>query len=1174
MAANHGTLSLQTAVEEIRSLQRKVTTMEKEQAEQNADSEDESLIESQPLRQSLWDSKVLDNFKTRSLQRKVTTMEKEQAEQNADSEDESLIESQPLRQSLWDSKVLDNFKSPHLPTFDGKTDPVEHLMARSNNYGVKSKPGDVCCSFPQRFEGEESNTKKRSRDAKEKDLKNNNSKGQSSQPQRNWQNNDTYKQGYRTKPYYPPNGGGGMSYPQHRRYPADREYTPLNRKSEGDGGNKGEKHRVAVNTISGGFAGGGESNSAIKPYVRRSRFEICSVGNSTFPHTPEISFNLEDRRDVVPHDDDPLDAYKAMRLSDEQLNPYYGTLVGFAGEQVNVIAHVTLYTTFGEGENAKTLRNRRERNHAQTIHLARHQIRGPAKEESWGRTKSGHHRRRATYQRLIRDVNLHLSERIPAGIAPFRDPETEIFSPWGRDGGKTSPGGSSGRGSGIKHSPRGFPESVYFANIILGWGWRQKFSCGDGDGGKNSTADISGRGTGMLLPHIPRLSYIPTLMDRVFAEQIGKNLEVYIDDMLNPAKCSFGVQSGKFLGFLLTHRGIEANPDKCQAIINMRSPTSVKEVQQLTGRIAALSRFLSCSGEKACHFFFTLRKSERFTWSPQCEEAFQKSKDAKRSRNEISEDWEVVSSHGDNGSKAETVLLEPSSEFDITYMQRGAIKSQALANFVLELTYPPSENEAQPWTLSVDSSSNLRDSGAGVVLEGPEGVIIEQSLRFAFKAINNQAEYEALIAGMKLTKEMEVQELKVQSDSQLVANQVAGEFQTKDPQLAKYLEKFKEMVKYFITFELTYVPREQNARADLLAKLARMVIEEEDWRSPIIRYLQRDVLPLAKDEATRIRKMAAWYTMVWDKLYKRGFSAHMLLCVSDTEASRILNEIYEGSCESHIGSKSLAGKVMRDGFYWPNLHDDATRHVRTCDKCQRYSNLHHAPGEPLKSVLSPWLFYMWGVDILGPLSTSSARAKWIIVVVDYFTKWVEAELVSVEHPQANGQAESANKITLRALKRRINSKQESWVEHLPGILWSYHTTPQSSTGEPPFTMVYGADVMIPVEIQPSTWRRDTLTLQENNTALEESLDLLSGLREKAHFREFYIKQRAARKYNTRVIPRKFKEDDLVLKRPMGRVNGGKLAANWEIPVTLMKTKKETMKKYIRQEKGLVIIIDY
>ncbi|MCI06644.1 gag-pol polyprotein, partial [Trifolium medium] len=162
-------------------------------------------------------------------------------------------------------------------------------------------------------------------------------------------------------------------------------------------------------------------------------------------------------------------------------------------------------------------------------------------------------------------------------------------------------------------------------------------------------------------------------------------------------------------------------------------------------------------------------------------------------------------------------------------------------------------------------------------------------------------------------------------------------------------------------------------------------------------------------------------------------------------------------------------------------------------------------------------------------------------------KGIQNTFIFVEHPQANGQAESANKVILRALKRRISSKQESWVEHLPEILWSYHTTPQSSTGEPPFTMVYGSDAMIPVEIQPPSWRRETVTLQENNAALQENLDLLPELREKAHLREFYTKQRAARKYNTRVIPRKFKEGDLVLKRPMGRDKGGKMAANWEGP---------------------------
>jgi hypothetical protein len=162
---------------------------------------------------------------------------------------------------------------------------------------------------------------------------------------------------------------------------------------------------------------------------------------------------------------------------------------------------------------------------------------------------------------------------------------------------------------------------------------------------------------------------------------------------------------------------------------------------------------------------------------------------------------------------------------------------------------------------------------------------------------------------------------------------------------------------------------------------------------------------------------------------------------------------------------------------------------------------------------------MWGAYILGPFPSSTGQEKWIIVAIDYFTKWVEAEalpsisaelvkkfywrkiicrfglpkyivsdngtqfasekvvqfykeegihntFISVEHPQANGQTQSANKGILRAIKRRITSKGEGCVAHLLPIFWSYHTTPQSSTGEAPFTMVYGTDAMIPTEINP------------------------------------------------------------------------------------------------------------
>ena len=137
------------------------------------------------------------------------------------------------------------------------------------------------------------------------------------------------------------------------------------------------------------------------------------------------------------------------------------------------------------------------------------------------------------------------------------------------------------------------------------------------------------------------------LVNRMFQKQIGTTMEVYIDDMLvksttaelhiahlseafqilrnynmklNPAKCAFGVSAGKFLGFIVNHRGIEANPDKIKAVLDMPSPSGIKEVQRLTGRIAALSRFVSRASDKCQPFFQVLKKA--FQWDAKCEEAF------------------------------------------------------------------------------------------------------------------------------------------------------------------------------------------------------------------------------------------------------------------------------------------------------------------------------------------------------------------------------------------------------------------------------------------------------------------------------------------------------------------------------------------------------------------------
>ncbi|KAM2425799.1 hypothetical protein ACFXTH_000076 [Malus domestica] len=141
----------------------------------------------------------------------------------------------------------------------------------------------------------------------------------------------------------------------------------------------------------------------------------------------------------------------------------------------------------------------------------------------------------------------------------------------------------------------------------------------------------------------------------MFAEQIGKSMEVYVDDMLvmskhadqhianlfetftilkryrmrlNPNKCTFGVGSSKFLGFMISQRGIEANPEKIKAIIDMKEPVSSKDIESLTGKVVAFTRFISKATDRCAPFFKTLKGSKKYiTWNDECAKAFKNLKD-------------------------------------------------------------------------------------------------------------------------------------------------------------------------------------------------------------------------------------------------------------------------------------------------------------------------------------------------------------------------------------------------------------------------------------------------------------------------------------------------------------------------------------------------------------------
>ncbi|KAJ8480110.1 hypothetical protein OPV22_023837 [Ensete ventricosum] len=710
------------------------------------------------------------------------------------------------------------------------------------------------------------------------------------------------------------------------------------------------------------------------------------------------------------------------------------------------------------------------------------------------------------------------------------------------------------------------------------------------------------------------------LVNRMFKDQVGRNMEIYVDDMivksrhaethladleeifrtlkkyrmrLNPAKCTFGITAGKFLGFIVHQRGIDANPDKIKAIHEMQSPKTAKEVQRLAGRIAALSRFISRAGDKSSAFFRALKLAKDFKWTPECEEAFHQLKSHLENLSQLAsvKDGEPLglylaatdlavssvlvtldkagerpvyyTSHVLAGPELRYAPIERIAlalilasrklrpyfqthpikvitdqplrqilskfdvagrmlkwsvelgEFDIEYEPRKVIKCQVLADFLSELMPPPALKNLTPgWTLHIDGSANSERGGVSLVLKDPSGHVYEHALRLGFRATNNEAEYEALLFGLKVAADLGAEDIEVFTDSQLVAGQVNGKFETRETAMIKYLAEVRLAATRFQRFIVTKVPRNKNTQADALAKLASsratdtptgamvrtvgpsigptlMTVGQEDggWTNEILRFKQAGVLPEDKSAARRVKRAESWYCIIDGHLYRRGFSRPLLRCLNPTEAQTTLAEIHEGICGDHVGARTLAHMVLRQGYYWPTLRKDAQAYVRGCEPCQKNARLQHRPMVPLSTADYAWPFARWGMDLLGPFLPASGQRRFLIVGVDYFTKWLEAEPLasitekqvegfvwksiitrfglpraiitdngtqfnntkfkafcqsyriqlkfsSVAHPQANGLAEVTNRAILEGLKKRVSNATTSWVEELPSVLWA------------------------------------------------------------------------------------------------------------------------------------------
>nr|GEU47444.1 reverse transcriptase domain-containing protein [Tanacetum cinerariifolium] len=666
-----------------------------------------------------------------------------------------------------------------------------------------------------------------------------------------------------------------------------------------------------------------------------------------------------------------------------------------------------------------------------------------------------------------------------------------------------------------------------------------------------------------------------------------------INMKLNPKKCPFGLAEGVFLGYVITPEGIKPCSDKTAAVLQLPSPRTIKETlkkcikksdfhwtakaeqafRQLKQDLSELPLLVTPKPQKELviylfvaygaisavlmteremvrtpvYFISRALQGPELNYSPMEKLVLSLVFAAKRLRRYFQAHPITVVTD----QPIKQVLSRPGvarrlqkwsimlREYNVTYRPRTSVKGQILADFLIEMPEEVSQavaagkTQEEPWTLFSDGSSCVDGSGAWLILTSPQGAEFTYALRFQFTASNNKAEYEALVAGLRIAAQMGVKNVQVRVDSKLVANQVLGTYVAKEDKMIKYLVIVKGLVSGFTTFTISQVSRSKNKKADGLSKIVSTsfahlskqvlvevlenksikekevatVIEEDGptWMTHLVDYLKEGTLPGDEKEARKLRLKARQY------------------------------ELLEGSFIDDR-PRSVVAKATRLGYYWPTMHKDARDMIRKCSDCQVHRPVTRHPQQHLTPITAPWPFYKWGIDIAGLFPKGPEKVKILIVAMDYFTKWIEAKAVAT----ITGGQDWCDKLNITQRFASVKHPQSNGLVERRTKAWEKELNP--ATGRGIGIGLKNSSIM-------PTYRTVTVDVVNNDEELRLNLELLEERRERAAICEAKAKSKMIKYYNARVRGVTFKPGEFVYRNndASHAVAGGKLGPKWEGP---------------------------